>query len=310
MNVMQLPGGGKVLTFTLPPHGFDPLKAGVEELRSHGLPRRPDENPELLKRWKRAVSRVSHVIVPQFRRMDYKKHNLRGARLPAGRTAAHGTEQSTVWSGGVVYAPAGTTMKWVEGHWTVPNVYPPKGATDGVWYSVSSWIGLDGDGSNDVLQAGCDSDVMTSGGVVSRQFNPWWEWYPAGSFWISNFAVSPGDELSCLICIDDNSTTAGQIFLTNVTSGVALSFAPTAPAGVSLRGNCAEWVVEALEIDTNVPELGKYGEVVFDDANAATVSGVNLQPSSGNTINMIDSGNNIISTGEIEGDHVRCYYSG
>jgi hypothetical protein len=30
-----------------------------------------------------------------------------------------------------------------------------------VWYYASTWIGIDGDGSPDVLQVGCDSDVLS-----------------------------------------------------------------------------------------------------------------------------------------------------
>jgi hypothetical protein len=311
MAVVHLPGGGKVLTFAPPPADFNPLKAGESELLAHGFPRRPTEDPELLKRWEHAMSRPYRVIVPQFRRMEYKRHHLPGEGHPPRRPAAHGTETTSIWSGAVVYAPAGTTMKWVEGNWTVPNAYPPTGAIDGVWYSASSWIGIDGDGSNDVLQAGCDSDVMTSGGVISRQCNPWWEWYPGGTFWISNFTVSQGDELSCLICVDANSNTAGQIFLSNVTSGLAMSFAPTAPTGVALQGNCAEWIVEALEIDTNTPELARYGDVFFDGANAGTVSGASLQAGSGNVINMVNASNQVISTGMIETPTlVKCSYTG
>ena len=111
----------------------------------------------------------------------------------------HGTEVTDIWSGAVVHAPAGDSFKWIEGEWTVPNAFPPSGAADGIWYSASTWIGIDGiDGSGDVLQAGCDSDVMTSGGTIQRQLNPWWEWYPAGSFWISNLPVAQGDTMDGL----------------------------------------------------------------------------------------------------------------
>jgi Peptidase A4 family len=158
MAVVQLPGGGKVLTFAPPKSGFNPLKADESELLRHGFPRRPVEDPALLKRWERAMSRPFRVIVPQFRRLDYKKHHLRAAGRPSAERAVHGTETSSVWSGGVVYAPAGTTMKWVEGNWTVPNGYPPAGATDGVWYSASSWIFFDNANAGTVsgasLQAG------------------------------------------------------------------------------------------------------------------------------------------------------------
>ncbi len=179
----------------------------------------------------------------------------------------------------------------------------PEGAQSGIWYTASTWIGMDGDdGSGDVLQAGCDADVMTSDGAVQQQFNPWWEWYPAGSFWITSMAVSPGDVLNCLICRSSGDASTGAIFLSNQTTGIAHFFSATAPAGVSLQGNCAEWIVEALETGPNgAPELAQYTPVEFTDCNAGTIGGQTVQAGSGNTINMVDSNGAVISTGEIVG---------
>ena len=88
-------------------------------------------------------------------------------------------------------------------------------------------------------------------------FNPWWEWYPAGSFWITTVAVSPGDELTCLICVQPGSTSLASIFLGNVTTRVGCFFSAAAPPGVSLLGNCAEWIVEALKYLRQRPRAGK-----------------------------------------------------
>jgi hypothetical protein len=182
----------------------------------------------------------------------------------------------------------------------MPNASPPSGAQDGIWYSASTWIGIDGDdGSGDVLQVGCDADVIISGGVTQHQFYPWWEWYPAGSFWISTIPVSPGDELTCLMCVHALSTTTASIFLGNATTGVGCFFSAEAPNGTALSGNCAEWIVEALEIDTNVPELANYTIVEFTECNAGTIGGITVQPGGGNTINMVDSTNSVISRGKI-----------
>ena len=70
-------------------------------------------------------------------------------------------------------------------------------------------------------------------------------------------------------------------------------------------------IVEALEIDTNTPELASYGEVFFDDANAGTVNGASLQAGSGNVIKMLNASNAVISTGTIETPTlVKVAYSG
>jgi Peptidase A4 family len=296
MPQIKLPSGGTIRTFPLPPVGFDPLKADERLLDLYGFPRRPTD-PQLAARWESVLSRPIRLVEPRFRAMTHKRR-----RLPEVRSRGeHGVETTGIWSGAVVHAPQGDTFKWVEGTWTVPNAYPPIGAQDGVWYSASTWIGIDGiDGSGDVLQAGCDSDVMVSAGNIQRQLNPWWEWYPGGSFWITTFNVSQGDTLNCLICVTDGSTTQAEIFLYNVTSNIATSFLATAPTNTFLVGNTAEWIVERLEIDTNTPELARYGDVYFDEAAAGTVAGVTLRPGSGNTINMVDDSSNVISQGAIE----------
>jgi hypothetical protein len=297
MPKFQLANGVTVRTYPPPPTGFDLAKATNRERIRHGIPRCPVEFPELAKRWEEKLrQRPVKIVEPVFRLMDYKRHHL--LKLKKG----HGPETSNVWSGGIVFPPGGDKMKWVEGTWKMPNSSPPAGAEDGIWYSASTWIGIDGDdGSGDVLQAGCDADTIISGGVVQHQFNPWWEWYPAGSYWISTIPVSPGDELTCLICVQAGSTTNAFIFLSNVTTGVGSFFSATAPTGTTLQGNCAEWIVEALEIDTNTPELAQYTTVEFTECNAGTVAGATVQAGGGSTINMVDGGGNVISKGEILG---------
>jgi hypothetical protein len=311
MDVQKLSKGGTIRFFSRPPEGFRPLDAEDRELRAYGFPRRPTENPDQLKRWERAYDRKLQFIRPTFRRMDYKRRRIPGK---AGHKIDHGVEISNIWSGAVVYAPPGATMRWVEGEWTVPNAFPPGGGNPilSTWYSASTWIGIDGDGSPDVLQAGCDSDVLNPVfGITVRQLNPWWEWYPEDSYWISNFPVSQGDTMSCLICADTSSATAAEIFMMNDTNGAHASFAVTAPTGTSLVGNCAEWIVEALEIDTSVPELASYGSAYFDACFAGTSNGAELQAGDGNTINMLDANGNLISRGSIENPHlIRCLYEG
>ena len=176
------------------------------------------------------------------------------------------------------------------------------GTINDVWYSASFWIGLDGDdGSSDVLHAGCEVDTMnvsTSGGgaYVNTKFRPFWEWRPAGSFYITNMPVTNADELMSLICMHQGSANQATIFLGNLTTEIGLWFQATAPAGVSLSGNCAEWIVEALAIDTPTPELAIYGQgIAFTDCNAGTVSGRSVDLSTGSTINMVDSSNKPIS---------------
>ena len=116
----KLPKGGTIRLFSRPPDGFKPLEAEDRELRVYGFPRRPTENPELLKRWQKVYDRKIQFIRPVFRSMDWKRRRIPGK---AGLKTQHGVEQSTNWSGAVVHVH-GKTVRWVAGEWTVPNASP------------------------------------------------------------------------------------------------------------------------------------------------------------------------------------------
>ena len=119
----------------------------------------------------------------------------------------------------------------------MPDVNQPANLPTGEWYYSSAWIGIDGDGSPDVLQAGTDCDVLVQNGTVYKQVSAWWEWFPEYSVTISNFPVSTGDYMTCLFCVIDNTT--ASMYVTNITSGIHTSFQINAPAGTMLQGNCA-----------------------------------------------------------------------
>src|SRR4051795_10914944 len=89
------------------------------------------------------VASASHNLFSVQCQLDGRKPRV----LVSNRMA--GTQTSTNWSGAVVTAPANDSFKWMEGDWTVPNVDAP---TENQWYYCASWIGIDGDGSNDVFQ--------------------------------------------------------------------------------------------------------------------------------------------------------------
>ena len=299
MATTQLPNGAKVTKFIPPPAGFDPLKADDKTLIQHGFPLRP-ANAEALKRWTATMSRPMNHIDPEFLPMPHKTHG------PRKRHTADGAETSTNWSGTVAYAAAGSTFKWVEGNWNVPDPFPA--AADGSWYYSSSWIGIDGDGSPDVCQAGVECEAVTAGGVTKKNVYAWWEWYPNYEIAISNFPVSAGDMLSCLICV--TSATTASVYFTNNSSNTSTSFQITAPSGTTLKGNCAEWVVEAPTVGGNLAKLARYGEVYFDNANAETSANALVTGGSGNTISMTGAGKTI-STPKVETPTlVKCTYTG
>jgi hypothetical protein len=109
MPKINLGHGLEVTLFEPPPHGFDPLTARPAELERHGFPRRPT-NPRQLARYTRVMNQLKgrfQYVSPTFR-IDHE--TLHG---PRKRLLANGTEITSNWSGGVVFAPAGESFQWI-----------------------------------------------------------------------------------------------------------------------------------------------------------------------------------------------------
>jgi hypothetical protein len=296
MATTALSAGLSVSTFPPLPDGFDITKATDTQKATYGIPQFPT-GKGFEERWQ-AMSKGIRFVTPEFKPRDRQRKFL--PRL----SDDHGPQTTTIWSGAVVYPNKGDKIFDINATWNLPKSSPPGGAANGVWYSASSWIGIDGDEiSADVLQAGCDADVMVSGGQTQRQFNPWWEWYPAGSFWITNIPAAAGDTFNCWIqsvpLLTGSTPNSGMIFLANATSGFGLFFFATAPKGTLLKGNCAEWIIEALEINTSTPELAEYTTVDFTNCATVSVKDDVIYPGSGTPIDMVNSGGTVISKGSI-----------
>jgi Peptidase A4 family len=175
-------------------------------------------------------------------------------------SSAHGSAQSTNWSGYAVTGSSGS-ITVAGGSWVVPAVSCPS---SGKLYS-SFWVGIDGYQSSTVEQTGTDSDCVK--GVPS--YYAWYEFYPNPSHQISNFPVRPGDVVAAKvafasgtfkIAIEDMTT--GQIFSTSgKVSGAAR--------------NSAEFIVEApatcVLIKCKITPLANFGTAGFgyDDTNVA-----------------------------------------
>jgi hypothetical protein len=298
-ETIMAPSDLGVRLFTPPPADFDPLTADQRELLVHGFPARPDQDSQrvLYAQWKRRVSRRHTRIEPVFVRNTDKVHGpMRGpsaeAELagPAGSHRANAT--STNWSGSAVFAASGDSFKWVEGEWTVADPSDPKGGKTS--YYSSSWVGIDGWGSPDVLQAGTESSLVNG----TKKVYAWWEWYPDFEVAIANFPVSAGDTMFCLICA--TSSTTASIWLTNDSTDQQVSFAVTAPAGTVLHGNCAEWIVETPTVGGSPTTLPDYGVVYFDDAQAMANTAGWVGGNTGTPITLINSAGTALSTPTLE----------
>jgi hypothetical protein len=302
MKTITLDNGIKVMT-SAPSPNFNPLTATAADLAANGFPSMPDD-PKQRARYAKVFGQIKNkytYVEPTFRINAEKTHGPR-------KSVAAGTQTSTNWSGGVLPAPAGQSFKWVYGDWVVPDVDAP---TTGQWYYCASWIGIDGDGSPDVFQAGVESEVYRTGTAITKNFYPWWEWYPTAEVQITNLPFSPGDMVTMVLCSASGAgSTTGTVFFTNRTTGASTNVTLTAPSGTKLVGNCAEWIVEAPTVGGSQSALADYGEVFFSVCEAVTTAGTTLNGGTGNNINMT-AGSATVSDGVlITPTIIQCLYEG
>ena len=132
-------------------------------------------------------------IVPHLEMTDVYHGPKRG-----GTQLTDSSGTSSNWSGVVEFSGAksynkSTSFYSVAADYVVPVAEQAFGACTGNWDYSSSWVGIDGDGSGDVLQAGSESDAFCEGSTTSTFYSAWYEWYPYGEVRISNLRVTAGD---------------------------------------------------------------------------------------------------------------------
>jgi len=153
------------------------------------------------------------------------------------------------WSG-VVITPGPFTG--ASGTFTVPDIAPTT-SSSGTYTSI--WVGVDGDGNTDLIQAGVQLQDFAGGTV---QIFPWWEILPAYETPISTMGtVSVGDQVTVDIAqlSEATSSTAGSWSITVTDNTTGQSFTTTQAytggytgAGAPGEGATAEWIVERPEV--------------------------------------------------------------
>ncbi len=291
----NLPG---VTTAIHPPEGFNPVEASDEELAIYGFPPRPDanEHPDSYAKWVRAMRASKVRITPELQLTDV----FHGASKLSKTDNFTGTSNN--WSASVNLTPArsynqSNSFYFLLTDYVVPVATQAYGACTGGWDYSSSWIGIDGWGSGDVLQGGTESDAFCAlGGLISSTFySPWFEWYPAGSVRISNFPVNPGDDI--FLEVWNTSSTQGYAYYVNYNTNQTVEVGFTAPSGTYLVGNSAEWVVERPGVNGGLATLTNYISDYFSDCYAYTWSYTTYTPGSASAlqVTMLDNNGYAIS---------------
>ena len=165
-----------------------------------------------------------------------------GLRFDPNKKVTQST--SSNWSG---YAATGGGFTSVTSTWTQPAASCSSATT----YS-SFWVGLDGDGSSTVEQAGTSADC--SGG--SPSYYAWYEMYPKYPVNLS-LAVRPGDSITGTVSVSGN----GRYTLTIRNNSTGDSFSTTQKGHGS--NYSAEAIAEAPSSRSGVLPLTNFGTVGF-----------------------------------------------
>lgn len=302
MKRITLEGGIKVVVFDLPPEGFDPLAASAAELERYGFPA-ISNNPHYRERYQKLVGKPKRklkFVEPTFRVVPAKTK----ASGPFGAPVT-----SPNWSGAVISSPQGQSIQWVQADWVVPNIVALPGNEDS---SCASWVGIDGDGSSDILMAG----VLSTIGPTVKEFTFFWLWAPSHLvLGVPPVAVNEGDLVHVIICSTQGAgSTSATVYFVNLTTGLSTHVGVGSPGTVEpLVGNSAEWVVSA-----NLQPLGfyaspglpaDYGKVLFNNCEAGMVpNGDVLKGGTGNALS-ISAGGQVVSKGILIGPTtVECVY--
>jgi hypothetical protein len=276
-------------TYESPPKGFDPHAAPPEQLQHHGLPRRPDpeREPNLASLWQWAFARPV-VFVEAELAID----PVRTGRDPRpGKDPEFGPSG---WAGVVremhpehsrrPHRPGRNAYDYskpatmVFAKWVVPEVDMIHIADENL--NVGFWVGLDGWGSGQLLQAGTAANLskgsLFSSGTLS--FYAWTEWWteehhdPAVQ--VTNFPVAPGDTVFFSVCAPQPDF--GFVSMLNLSRNQGTSVGINARSNIKSSGRSVEWIVEA---PPQSPGLPMFAPMTFSGCSAGSMHELfNLEP--------------------------------
>lgn len=249
-----------------PSPGFDPMGASNDLLVRHGIPPRPDPSsePESYAWWMKVCSWPHTYVPPGF-------EPLKERPASSGETTPSTVHKRKRWSGAVISATPGFKFEEIRGSWDVSRPFPDNRAWkathwDSGTFRAATWVGIDGHKSHDVLQAGTGHICTTSIHQDTEcHTHAWWEWYPQHAWRLTGFQVKPGDLVHSYIRAKDS--TSAVIYFYNDSACTYTSFHVTTPAGVSLQGNSAEWIVEASR-ESSPPKTAYLGATFIFDCEA------------------------------------------
>jgi Peptidase A4 family len=262
-SAMPTPRGSRVLPALTEE---DARLLSDEELLGRGYLPRPDavSSPDKYAVWLDLVSRPITLIPP---------HSVsRSDIFHTTRPVEAGSKSYANWSGYEAHHAKRSYMA-VEGEWSVPFIYSCE---SGYTTYSATWVGLDGDGTTDLVQDGTEQDCTDLGGFLFFSYSTWTELLPnQPTEQGAGLSINPGDDIVAQAWIGDSKGRVrqngayGWFAIFNKTQSQAVQIS-TPLSGTYFNGSEAEWIMERPTVGGVLSELSDYGFDTITNARAET----------------------------------------
>lgn len=235
-----------------------------DELANLGYTERPDvlSSPDQYAKWLDHVSRPMTVLPEHL--------------VSTNVTASPGSYTFSNWSGLEAHSTTKRKYSAVTATWNVPLI--TFGDSSGNPTYSAFWVGLDGDRTKDLVQAGTEQDAQEFLGILFTNYYAWSELLPNQPTEQGVFGVNAGDEIEAEVWIGTGSGAPnpkggyGSFRIIDWTqSNESLFYVPL--AGTYYNGTEAEWIMERPTVGGSLPDLSAYGTATMVNATALQVIG-------------------------------------
>lgn len=251
--------------YAAPPAGFDAAKAPDADLDRYGLPPRPDPSQAVAYRaWLHLVTTPqTRLENPAVEITNIVNGPARDMKITGALKGNVSTSTSTNWSG--VAITTSDAFKANKSAVYSQFVMPKMGhdnCTYGPYY-FSWWVGFDGWGNGNVLQAGANSTNCSTTYVL------WYEWFESGCTsssatypcYQTNFKgipVTAGDYIGVEVWYTTASP-QGHAYVLNYTTKKSVSVGFNQPSGTATyEGYSVEWIAERPSLGSSLTNLANY----------------------------------------------------
>lgn len=180
----------------------------------------------------------------------------------------------------------------VGASWTVPQISISSSDT-----FSAIWVGIGGTFSTSLIQVGTEQDCI-NGQIV---YSAWYELLPQNSRTIADMIISPGDNITASVAMENGSLDAWTINIRDLSNGQ--NFHQTFFYYSSQLS--AEWIVERPTVNGQLSSLADFGQIIMSNCTA-TVNGITGNLGDFNFIQTLlenNQGSSLLDSSDISADH-------